>query len=85
MSTAEYPEEMSEIAQTETPDQVKAFQKLHEAADKIHTAELPEIKRFKSLMDRLISIESDIKLIKEHLNIVPIIKGALQGRPEQKL
>ena len=73
MSTAEYPERMSEIMETDTPEQKEVFKDLHKAASKLHEAELPEIERFKSVMDRLINIESDLALIKKHFNIVPII------------
>jgi len=73
MSTAEYSEGMSEIMPTDTMEETEAFKKLHELAQKIHTAEMGEIEKFKSIMDRLISLESDIKLIKKHFNIVEII------------
>ena len=82
MSTAEYPDHMSKIEPTDTQDQVAAFAKLHGASEKLHTAELSEIERFKSIMDRLISIESDITLIKKHFNIVEIIgQQSIQEKP----
>lgn len=73
MSTAEYSNEMSEIMETNTPDQKEVFEKLHEKALKIHTAEMSEIERFKSIMDKLMTIQSDVDMIKKHFNIVPIL------------
>lgn len=71
MSTAEY-QDHSEIEPTNTEEQASAFAMFHEKAQKIHTAEMGEIERFKAIMDRLMSIESDVKAIKQHFSIVPI-------------
>lgn len=73
MSTAEYENQMSEIHQLGNPVADAQFRKLHEAAKKIHTDDLSRIEQFKSIMDKLMSIESDITLIKKHFNIVEII------------
>ena len=75
MSTAEYKNNMSDIQQTDTPAKVALFAKLHKTANVVHTADMDEIRRFKSIMDKLMTIESDIKLIKRHFNIVTIIGG----------
>ncbi len=80
MSTAEYMNEMSNIEPTDTPEKRALFEKLHESAKEIHTAEMGEITRFKSIMDKLMAIEIDIHMIKKHFNIVPILgESALKG------
>lgn len=73
MSTAEYEGNMSEIAPADTQEQREAFAKLHSFAKKIHTAEIGDIEQFKSIMDKLMAIEADIKQIKKHFNIVHIV------------
>ena len=71
---AEYDDGMSDIMPVNNEEEEKKFKELHEGfAKKLHIAELPELERFKSIMDRLIAIETDIKLIKKHFNIVHII------------
>ena len=83
MGSAQYEDGMSEVTLLPGQKEIDAFAKLHSSAEKIHIGEHGEIIRFKSIMDKLFSIEDDLKLIKTHFKIVPIIGVDLLTTPRK--